>query len=56
MYMKNYKLLTSNFPPSLLFIIRYVHLTNYSINKHSENYVANNDDLSDDESSSKWSI
>lgn len=40
-----------------LFILspRYVHLTNYSINKYNENYVANEDN-GDEESSSKWSL
>jgi tubulin polyglutamylase TTLL4 len=35
---------------------RYVHLTNFSVNKKSENFVLNKNNGSDEENSSKWSF
>ena len=35
---------------------RYIHLTNYSINKKNENYVPNGDESDEDPYASKWSF
>jgi tubulin polyglutamylase TTLL4 len=35
---------------------RYVHLTNFSVNKRSENFIVNKNNGEDEESSSKWSF
>jgi tubulin polyglutamylase TTLL4 len=35
---------------------RYVHLTNFSVNKRSENFIVNKNNGEDEENSSKWSF
>jgi tubulin polyglutamylase TTLL4 len=35
---------------------RFIHLTNFSVNKKSENFKINNGNGEDEESSSKWSF
>jgi tubulin polyglutamylase TTLL4 len=35
---------------------QYIHLTNYSVNKHNEDYVKNNAGSEDAENSSKWNL